>query len=134
MPHTHTPFCSCTAPASPCCPPQVWPSDIQPRTCVIARRAEPGAAGKLHGVSSDPDSLCLAVADLLHADQSELSWRAASALESNIVDVSTFMELRVRQAQLGGLGRWGGGGVGGGGGWHELTRAAAACGLGESQA
>lgn len=69
---------------------------MRTRTCVIARRDTPGPGGKLANVSTDPEALVATVRGLLEDAQSELQWRAAGALETKVVDVGSFYELKVR--------------------------------------
>ena len=82
---------------------QVGPRDIQTRTCVIAQRMTPGRAGKVRGVSTEADALVDSVLDLLGDVQRDMRASAAERLATGIVDVSSFMELRVGwQLALGG--------------------------------
>lgn len=78
--------------------------DVAARTCtLVPRRLAPGAPGfasqpaeRQAGVSTEGgDALVDAVRDLLDEAQGELRWGAAAALEESIVDVSSFLELRV---------------------------------------
>lgn len=76
---------------------QFDPNSMSSRTCTIARRSDPGPNGsKITGASTDPDTIVAAVIDLLEDGQSDLKWRAAMALQTEIVDVTSFFELRVR--------------------------------------
>jgi prolyl-tRNA synthetase len=74
---------------------ELGPADIAPGTCVLARRTVPGRAGKLRGVSTEAGALAAAVLDLLGDMQTEACGNAAEALQTGIVDVSSFYELRV---------------------------------------
>ncbi|KIY95002.1 prolyl-tRNA synthetase [Monoraphidium neglectum] len=67
---------------------------VASRTCVISKRDEPGPAAKLRDVSTEPGALAAAVIDLLDDAQLALRWRSAAALQSEVVDVSSYWELR----------------------------------------
>jgi hypothetical protein len=66
----------------------------------MARRDMPGSQGRRAGMSTDPEVMVDTVLDLFDEVQAEMRWQAAGTLESGIVDVSTYMELQVRQSQL----------------------------------
>ncbi|KAI8477112.1 MAG: hypothetical protein J3K34DRAFT_498625 [Monoraphidium minutum] len=67
---------------------------VAARTVTLARRAEPGPAGKIHGASSEAGALVAAVQSLLEEAQSDLAWRAGVGLMSDVVDVSSYYELK----------------------------------------
>lgn len=68
------------------------------RTCTLVRRDLAGPDGRREGVSTaDGEELAGVVQELLEDAQSDLRWDAVAAVESNIVDVSSFYELKVRQ-------------------------------------
>ncbi|KAL4419636.1 hypothetical protein ABPG77_008577 [Micractinium sp. CCAP 211/92] len=88
---------------------ELGPRDLKQRTCVIAQRFQPGGDGKLQGVSTDPDALVDTVNSLLDDAQSDLRWAAAGTLETAIVDVTSFYELReVVESGLLARGPWAG--------------------------
>ncbi|PSC69719.1 proline-tRNA chloroplastic mitochondrial [Micractinium conductrix] len=89
---------------------ELGPRDLQSRTCVLAPRWGPDAGGKLGGVSTDADALAQTVQTLLDDAQSDLRWGAAGALQEEIVDVTSLIELReVVAAGKWARGPWAGG-------------------------
>lgn len=90
--------CLLTLAASPSCL-QIGPRDVAARTCtVVPRRSrDDPAPARLAGVSTEGgEALVEAVQDLLRDAQQGMYWGAQGRLESAIVDVSSYMELRVR--------------------------------------
>ena len=68
---------------------------MKAHTCTIAQRGAPEAIRKLTGISSEPGSLASTVVGLLDEQQSGMQYMAAVSLETDIVDVTSFYELRV---------------------------------------
>lgn len=68
-------------------------------TCTLVPRRASGSADpptRLTGVSTEGgDALAAAVADLLDEAQRDLRWDAVAAVQEGIVDVGSFLELRV---------------------------------------
>lgn len=65
------------------------------------------APTRLAGVSTEGgEELAAAVADLLDEAQQDMRWGAAAAVQEAIVDVSSFMELRVRRPAGIRCGKW----------------------------
>lgn len=88
---------------------EIGPQDIKARSCVVARRTIPGRAGKLRGVSTEPQALVESVLELLGDAQTDMCAGAAAALQTSIVDVTSFMELRdVVQDGMWARGPWAG--------------------------
>lgn len=85
---------------------EVGPRDVQAGTCVLARRDVPGKEGKLMGVSMDPPAFVSSVQGLLCEVQSALLSAATAFREENIVDVSSYEELKAAVAE----GKWARGG------------------------
>lgn len=74
---------------------QFDPSGVASRTATISRRSDPGPNGfKLTGASTDPDTLVAAVTDLLDDDQREMARAAEYALQSEVVDVTSYYEFK----------------------------------------
>jgi prolyl-tRNA synthetase len=80
---------------------ELGPRDVAAGECVLARRTVPGRAGKLRGVSTEAQPLVRAVLELLEDAQTAGRAGAAAALQEGIVDVASFMELRVRDGLKG---------------------------------
>ncbi|KAG5626425.1 hypothetical protein H5410_011643 [Solanum commersonii] len=81
---------------------EIGPRDVSSGTLVISRRDIPGKQGKVFGISMEPSTLVAYVKDKLNEVQSSLLERATTFRDSNIVDVSSYDELKEAIAQ----GKW----------------------------
>ncbi|KAJ9139854.1 hypothetical protein P3X46_030551 [Hevea brasiliensis] len=81
---------------------EIGPRDVSSGSVVISRRDVPGKQGKVFGISMDPSILEAYVKDKLDEIQSSLLSRATSFRDSNIVDVSSYDELKAAIS----LGKW----------------------------
>ncbi|XP_049351158.1 proline--tRNA ligase, chloroplastic/mitochondrial [Solanum verrucosum] len=81
---------------------EIGPRDVSSGTLVISRRDIPGKQGKVFGISMEPSALVAYVKDKLNEVQSSLLERATTFRDSNIVDVSSYDELKEAIAQ----GKW----------------------------
>ncbi|XP_049404264.1 proline--tRNA ligase, chloroplastic/mitochondrial [Solanum stenotomum] len=81
---------------------EIGPRDVLSGTLVISRRDVPGKQGKVFGISMEPSALVAYVKDKLNEVQSSLLERATTFRDSNIVDVSSYDELKEAIAQ----GKW----------------------------
>ncbi|XP_027358417.1 proline--tRNA ligase, chloroplastic/mitochondrial-like [Abrus precatorius] len=81
---------------------EIGPRDVSSGSVVISRRDIPGKQGKVFGISMDPSNLEAYVKDKLNEIQSSLLERAIAFRDSNIVDVSTYDDLKVAISQ----GKW----------------------------
>lgn len=81
---------------------EIGPRDVSKGTVVISRRDAPGKQGKTFGVSTEPLVLEAQVRELLDGIQSALLERATLFRDSNIVDVSSYDELKGAISQ----GKW----------------------------
>lgn len=81
---------------------EIGPRDVSSGSVVISRRDIPGKPGKVFGISMEPSILEVYVKDKLDEIQSSLLERATSFRDSNIVDVSSYDELKVAISQ----GKW----------------------------
>ncbi|KAG6742195.1 hypothetical protein POTOM_055485 [Populus tomentosa] len=81
---------------------EIGPRDVSSASVVISRRDIPGKQGKVFGISMEPSILEAYVKDKLDEIQSSLLGRATSFRDSNIVDVSSYDELKAAIT----LGKW----------------------------
>ncbi|KAI3851671.1 hypothetical protein MKX03_022316 [Papaver bracteatum] len=81
---------------------EIGPRDVSSGTLVVSRRDIPGKQGKVFGVSMEPSILEAYVKEKLNEIQSSLLERAVSFRNSNIVDVSSYDELKEAISQ----GKW----------------------------
>ncbi|KAI5347090.1 hypothetical protein L3X38_014969 [Prunus dulcis] len=81
---------------------EIGPHDVSSGSVVVSRRDVPGKQGKVFGISMEPSNLEAYVKDKLDEIQSSLLRRAESFRDSNIVDVSSYDELKVAISQ----GKW----------------------------
>ncbi|CAN6712647.1 unnamed protein product [Malus baccata var. baccata] len=81
---------------------ELGPRDVSSQTVVICKRDVPGKQGKVFGISMEPSVLKAYVKDKLDEIQSSLLEKAKSFRDSNIVDVSSYDELKVAISQ----GKW----------------------------
>ncbi|XP_058086857.1 proline--tRNA ligase, chloroplastic/mitochondrial-like isoform X3 [Magnolia sinica] len=81
---------------------EIGPRDVSNGTVVISRRDVPGKQGKVFGVSMEPSILQAQVKERLEDIQSALLEQATSFRDSNIVDVSSYDELKEAISQ----GKW----------------------------
>ncbi|KAF8412214.1 hypothetical protein HHK36_000174 [Tetracentron sinense] len=81
---------------------EIGPRDVSSGTVVISRRDVPGKQGKVFGISMESPILETYVKEKLDEIQSSLLERAISYRDSNIVDVSSYDELKVAISQ----GKW----------------------------
>ncbi|KAG2709824.1 hypothetical protein I3843_05G235000 [Carya illinoinensis] len=81
---------------------EIGPRDVSSRSVVISRRDIPGKQGKVFGISMEPSILQAYVKDKLDEIQSSLLGQATSFRDSNIVDVSSYDELKLAISQ----GKW----------------------------
>ncbi|KAK4739023.1 hypothetical protein R3W88_002720 [Solanum pinnatisectum] len=81
---------------------EIGPRDVSSGTLVISRRDVPGKQGKVFGISMESSTLVAYVKDKLNEVQSSLLERATTFRDSNIVDVSSYDELKEAIAQ----GKW----------------------------
>ncbi|CAN6580864.1 unnamed protein product [Malus baccata var. baccata] len=81
---------------------EIGPRDVSSQTVVICRRDVPGKQGKVFGISMEPSILEAHIKDKLDEIQSSLLEKAKSFRDCNIVDVSSYDELKVAISQ----GKW----------------------------
>ncbi|TKY45241.1 Proline--tRNA ligase [Spatholobus suberectus] len=81
---------------------EIGPRDVASGSVVISRRDIPGKQGKVFGISMEPSNLEAYVKDKLDEIQSSLLERAIAFRDSNIIDVSTYDELKSAISQ----GKW----------------------------
>ncbi|KAL6526968.1 Proline--tRNA ligase, chloroplastic/mitochondrial [Orobanche gracilis] len=81
---------------------EIGPRDISSGSVVVSRRDISGKQGKVFGISMESSTLMLYVKSKLDEVQSCLLERATSFRNSNIVDVSSYNELKAAIAQ----GKW----------------------------
>ncbi|CAN6458629.1 unnamed protein product [Victoria cruziana] len=81
---------------------EIGPRDVSSGTVVISRRDIPGKQGKIFGISMEPSTLVAYVKDRLEDVQASLLERATTFRDSNIVDVSSYNELKAAIAD----GKW----------------------------
>ncbi|KAJ4834222.1 Proline--tRNA ligase, chloroplastic/mitochondrial [Turnera subulata] len=81
---------------------EIGPRDVASGSVVISRRDIPGKQGKVFGISMEPSILVTYVKDKLDEIQSALLEKAISFRDSNIVDVSSYEELKSAISQ----GKW----------------------------
>lgn len=81
---------------------EIGPRDVLSKSVVIARRDVPGKQGKAFGISMEHSTLVTCVKAKLAEVQSSLLERAISFRDSNIVDVSSYNELKEAISQ----GKW----------------------------
>jgi len=73
---------------------EVGPKDVESGACVVARRDVPGKEGKTFGVSAEPEAFAAHVTALLDEIQGAMLARATAFRDENIVDVSSYDELK----------------------------------------
>ncbi|GLU13117.1 hypothetical protein SLE2022_297630 [Rubroshorea leprosula] len=73
---------------------EIGPRDVSSGSVVISRRDVPGKQGKVFGISMESSILVPYVKEKLDDIQSSLLQRATSFRDSNIVDVSSYEELK----------------------------------------
>ncbi|WCJ36697.1 Proline--tRNA ligase [Euphorbia peplus] len=73
---------------------EVGPRDVASGSVVVSRRDVPGKEGKVFGISMEPSILEAYVKEKLEEIQSSLLGKAISFRDSNIVDVSSYDELK----------------------------------------
>ncbi|KAK9814281.1 hypothetical protein WJX72_003344 [[Myrmecia] bisecta] len=89
---------------------EVGPRDVEQNSCVTARRDRPGKAGKEFGVPMEPEAFVAHIQGLLKEIQSALLEEATAFRDANIVDVSTYEELKAAvDANKWARGPWAGG-------------------------
>ncbi|XP_059667118.1 proline--tRNA ligase, chloroplastic/mitochondrial isoform X1 [Cornus florida] len=81
---------------------EIGPRDVSSGSVVISRRDVPGKQGKVFGISMESSVLVAYVKEKLDEIQSSLLGRALSFRDSNIVDVSSYDELKEAISQ----GKW----------------------------
>ncbi|XP_065869403.1 proline--tRNA ligase, chloroplastic/mitochondrial [Euphorbia lathyris] len=81
---------------------EIGPRDVASGSVVVSRRDVPGKEGKVFGISMEPSILEAYVKERLEEIQSSLLGRAISFRDSNIVDVSSYDELKTAIS----LGKW----------------------------
>ncbi|PIN20292.1 Prolyl-tRNA synthetase [Handroanthus impetiginosus] len=81
---------------------EIGPRDVSSGSVVVSRRDIPGKQGKVFGISMEPSTLVACVKGTLDEVQSSLLQRATSFRDSNMVDVSSYNELKEAIAQ----GKW----------------------------
>ncbi|KAL6181994.1 hypothetical protein ACLB2K_043417 [Fragaria x ananassa] len=81
---------------------EIGPRDVSSQSVVVCRRDVPGKQGKVFGISMEPLILEAYIKDKLDEIQSSLLGQAKSFRDSNIVDVSSYDELKVAISQ----GKW----------------------------
>ncbi|KAL6291548.1 hypothetical protein ACE6H2_009058 [Prunus campanulata] len=81
---------------------EIGPRDVSSGSVVESRRDVPGKQGKVFGISMEPSNLEAYVMDKLDEIQSSLLRQAESFRDSNILDVSSYDELKVAISQ----GKW----------------------------
>ncbi|KIZ05449.1 prolyl-tRNA synthetase [Monoraphidium neglectum] len=85
---------------------EVGPRDVEQGTCVVARRDVPGKEGKQVGVPMAPEAFIPHVQGLLAEVQAALLAQATAFRDENIVDVTSYDELKATVAE----GKWARGG------------------------
>uniref|UniRef100_A0A0A0L6I6 proline--tRNA ligase n=1 Tax=Cucumis sativus TaxID=3659 RepID=A0A0A0L6I6_CUCSA len=73
---------------------EIGPKDVASKSVVISRRDIPGKQGKVFGISMEPSVLEAYVKERLDEIQSSLLQQARTFRDSNIVDVSSYNELK----------------------------------------
>ena len=73
---------------------EVGPKDVEKNTCVVARRDKPGKEGKEFGVSVEAGSLVEKIESTLDEVQASLLVEAKAFRDANIVDVTSYDELK----------------------------------------
>lgn len=73
---------------------EIGPRDLKAGTCVLARRDNPSKEGKIFGVSCDAESFLAAIEQLLDDIQVSMLNQARDFRDSNIVDVTSYEEMR----------------------------------------
>lgn len=81
---------------------EVGPRDVEQGTCVAARRDVPGKEGKQFGVPLEPAAFVVHIQGLLDDIQASLLAQARAFRDDNIVDVSSYDELKEAVA----AGKW----------------------------
>ncbi|KAF9615580.1 hypothetical protein IFM89_024669 [Coptis chinensis] len=81
---------------------EIGPRDVSSQTLVVSRRDVPGKQGKDFGISMEPSILESYVKDKLEEIQASLLEKAKAFRDSNIVDVTSYDELKVVISQ----GKW----------------------------
>ncbi|KAA8533688.1 hypothetical protein F0562_031205 [Nyssa sinensis] len=81
---------------------EIGPRDVSSGSVVVSRRDVPGKQGKVFGISMEPSVLVAYIKEKLDEIQSSLLGRATSYRDSNIVDVSSYTELKEAISQ----GKW----------------------------
>ncbi|XP_068668696.1 proline--tRNA ligase, chloroplastic/mitochondrial [Aristolochia californica] len=81
---------------------EIGPRDVSSGTVVLSRRDIPGKQGKVFGISMEPSILEVEVRQKLDDIQSALLDKATSFRDSNIVDVSSYDELKAAISE----GKW----------------------------
>ncbi|BAU02272.1 proline--tRNA ligase, chloroplastic/mitochondrial [Vigna umbellata] len=81
---------------------EIGPRDVASGSVVISRRDIPGKQGKVFGISMEPSNLEAYVKDKLDEIQSSLLERAIAFRDSNIVDVSSYNDLKAAISE----GKW----------------------------
>ncbi|CAL9029525.1 unnamed protein product [Prunus brigantina] len=81
---------------------EIGPRDVSSQSVVVSRRDVPGKQGKVFGISMEPSVLEAYIKDKLDEIHSSLLEKAKSFRDSNIVDVSSYDELKVAISQ----GKW----------------------------
>ncbi|XP_022736422.1 proline--tRNA ligase, chloroplastic/mitochondrial-like isoform X2 [Durio zibethinus] len=81
---------------------EIGPRDVSSGSVVMSRRDVHGEQGKVFGISMEPSILEAYVKDWLDEIQSSLLQKAISFRDSNIVDVSSYEELKEAIS----LGKW----------------------------
>ncbi|CAL1404890.1 unnamed protein product [Linum trigynum] len=81
---------------------EIGPRDVASGSVVISRRDVPGKQGKVFEISMEPSTLVGYVKDKLDEIQASLLAKATSFRDSNIVDVSSYDELKEAISQ----GKW----------------------------
>ncbi|XVF09921.1 hypothetical protein REPUB_Repub07fG0139000 [Reevesia pubescens] len=81
---------------------EIGPRDVSSGSVVISRRDVPGKQGKVFGISMEPSILEAYVKERLDEIQSSLVQKAISFRDGNIVDVSSYEELKEAIS----LGKW----------------------------
>ena len=85
---------------------EVGPKDVANGACVVARRDKPGKEGKEFGVPAEPAALVAKIETVLDEVQAALLAEARAFRDANIVDVSSYDELKAAIAD----GKWARGG------------------------
>ncbi|WIA20581.1 hypothetical protein OEZ85_004969 [Tetradesmus obliquus] len=85
---------------------EVGPRDVEQGTCVMARRDMPGKEGKQMGVPMEASAFVATVQQALGQVQDSLLAAATAFRDANIVDVSSYEELKAAVAE----GKWARGG------------------------